>query len=61
MLSENDLVPVGLSKCENFWKEVYFKNLRYDLCVRRNCVSVLEDVNKSFDSPLTIATADVIS
>jgi len=61
MLSENNFVTVGLSKCENFRKEVYLKNLRDDLCVRRDRVNVLEDVDKSFDRPLAIATADMIS
>ncbi len=61
MLSENNFVPVGLSKSENFRKEVYLKNLLHDLCVRRDRVNILEDVDKSFDRPLTIATADVIS
>ena len=61
MLGEDNFVPISLRKCKNFWKKMYLKNFRNYLCIRGYCVNIFENINKSFDRPLTIITTDVIS
>lgn len=60
MLGKNSFVFVGLRKREDFREQVNFKNLRYDLGIRGNRVNTFENINESFDSPLTVISADVI-